>query len=225
MATAARELPWREVQVAARPELPALLDLIDRELAARAESAGKENGQAAAASNASAEAVAPAIEPPRRRSRLAAIVVTAAATAAVVALAVNLLWGWWQGPDPALMKRLSDVEKTNEWAAQGVSVMRDDVGTLIGRMDDAQGRIGVLESAAQSAPSGAAPDLTPLTKRLDALEQEMRRCARPPSSRRRRRRRPTCRRLEREDRGARSEAFFARRPRRRRRRRRPMSRA
>ena len=173
VATAARELPWREVRVAARPELTALLDLIDRELAARAESAGKENGQAAEASNASAEAVAPAIEPPRRRSRLAAIVVTAAATAAVVALAVNLLWAWWQGPDPALMKRLSDVEKTNEWAAQGVSVMRDDVGTLIGRMDDVQGRIGVLETAAQNAKSEATPDLTPLTKRLDALEQEM----------------------------------------------------
>ena len=174
VATAARELPWREVQVAARPELTALLDLIDRELAARAESAGKENGQAAEASKASAEAVAPTIEPPpRRRSRLAAIVVTAAATAAVVALAVNLLWGWWQGPDPALMKRLSDVEKTNEWSANGVSLMRDDVGSLIGRVDDAQGRIGVLETAVQNAPNGSAPDLTPLTKRLDALEQQM----------------------------------------------------
>jgi hypothetical protein len=51
--------------------------------------------------------------------------------------------------------------------------MRDDVGSLIGKMDDAQGRIGVLETAVQNAQNGAAPDLTPLTKRLDALEQEM----------------------------------------------------
>ena len=174
VATAARELPWREVEVAARPELPALLDLIDRELAARAESAGKVDGHATEASSASAEAVAPTIEPPpRRRSRLAAIVVTAAATAAAVALVVNLLWGWLQGPDPALMKRLSDVESTNQWSANGVSVMRDDVGSLIGKMDDVAGRLGVLETAMQNAPSGAAPDLTPLTKRLDALEQEM----------------------------------------------------
>lgn len=173
VATAARELPWREVQVAARPELPALLDLIDRELAARAETGGKENGQAAGVANASTEAVAPTVEPPRRRSRLVAIVVTAAATAAVVALAVNLLWGWWQGPDPALMKRLSDVEKTNQWSASGVSLMRDDVGSLIGQVSDARDRITALETAAQSAPGGAAPDLTLLTKRLDTLEQEM----------------------------------------------------
>ncbi len=87
VATAARELPWREVQVAARPELTALLDLIDRELAARAESAGKENGHAGEASSASAEAIEPTIEPPpRRRSRLVPIVVTAAIVSLVVAL-------------------------------------------------------------------------------------------------------------------------------------------
>src|SRR5262249_6958437 len=104
---------------------------------------------------------------------LAAIVVTAAATAAVVALAVNLLWGWLRGPDPALMKRLTDVETTNQWSANGVAIMRDDVGTLIGKVDAVQGRVGVLETALQGAQNGAAPDLTPLTKRLDALEQEI----------------------------------------------------
>jgi hypothetical protein len=40
-------------------------------------------------------------------------------------------------------------------------------------MDDVQGRIGVLETAVQSARKGVAPDLTPLTKRLDAIEQEI----------------------------------------------------
>jgi uroporphyrinogen-III synthase len=99
VAPAARDLPWREVQAAARPELSALLDLIDRELAAQARSAGKANGSAA---EASSEAAAPVIEPPRRRSRLGPIVVTAGATAVVVALAANLLWGWWQGSDAAL---------------------------------------------------------------------------------------------------------------------------
>jgi uroporphyrinogen-III synthase len=173
VAVAAGELPWREVQAAARPELPALLDLVDRELAARATSAEKESGRAAATDD-SADAAAPVVEPPpRRRSRLAAIAVTAAATAAVVALAVNLLWGWLQGPNPALMKRLTDVETTNQWSANGVSVMRDDVGTLIGKVDNVQGRVGALETAMQSAGNGVAPDLTPLTKRLDALEQEI----------------------------------------------------
>src|SRR6185312_8980836 len=138
VAAAAGDLPWRAVEAAARPELPALLDLLDRELAAQAKSAEKESGRAAAAEGAT-DAAAPVVEPPpRRRSRFAAIAITAAATAAVVALAVNLLWGWLRGPDPALMKRLTDVETTNQWSANGVSVMRDDVGTLLGKMDDVQ---------------------------------------------------------------------------------------
>jgi uroporphyrinogen-III synthase len=170
VATAARDLPWRDVQAAARPELPALLDLIDRELAARAQSAGKEHG-AAAAPEAPSEAVAPTIEPlPRRRSRLVAIVVTAAATAAVVALATSLLWDWLRGPDPALLTRLDTAEKSSQWAASGVSIMRDDVGSLMDRVRDTSDRVLALE---QNPPAGSPPALTPLTKRLDALEQDM----------------------------------------------------
>ncbi|HZF35902.1 MAG TPA: uroporphyrinogen-III synthase [Candidatus Angelobacter sp.] len=173
VAAAAGELPWREVQAAARPELPALLDLVDRELAARAENAEKESGRAAAPAG-SADAAAPVIEPlSRRRSRLGAIVVTAAATAVVVALATNTLWNWWQGPDPVLVQRLSDLEKAHEATASGVSIMRDDVGTLIGKVRDASDRVLALETAAQGVSGGSAPDLTPLTKRLDVLEQEV----------------------------------------------------
>jgi uroporphyrinogen-III synthase len=173
VAAAAGELPWREVQAAARPELSALLELIDRELAARAESAGKEDGGATAA-NPSSEAAAATIEPPlRRRSRLGAIVVTAAATAVVVALAVDILWSWWSGPDPSLLKRVSTLERAQDATGTGLSIMKDDVGTMIGQMRDVRDRVAELASAAQNAPNGAAPDLAPLTKRLDALEQEI----------------------------------------------------
>ncbi len=174
VATSARELPWREVQVAARPELTALLDLIDRELAARAESAGKEDGHAAEASSASAEAVAPTIEPPpRRRSRLVAIVVTAAATAVVVTLAADVLWGWWQGPDPTVLQRLATLERAQDATGSAISVTKDHVGKLIGKVRNTSDRVLALESAARNAPAGAALDLAPLTKRLDALEQEI----------------------------------------------------
>jgi len=172
VAAAAGELPWREVQAAALPALPALLDLIDRELATRAESAAKENGRTATP-NGSSAAAAPTIEPPPRRSRLGAILVTAAATAVVVALATTLLWGWWRGSDPALVQRLSDLEKAHETTASGVSIMRDTVGTLVGGARSTSDRVAALESAAQNAPSGTTPDLAPLTKRLDALEQEI----------------------------------------------------
>jgi uroporphyrinogen-III synthase len=170
VATAARELSWREVQAAARPELSALLDLIDRELAAQAQSAGKANG---AAAEASSEAAAPVMEPPRRRSRLGPIVVTAGATAVVVALAANLLWGWWQGSDAALAKRLSDLEQAHQETATAATVMRDTVGTLIGDVRKTSDRVLALETAAQGAPTGSTSDLTPLTKRLDALEQDL----------------------------------------------------
>jgi uroporphyrinogen-III synthase len=173
VATAARDLPWRDVQAAARPELPALLDLIDRELATRAQSAGKEDGPAAAP-NGSPEAAAPTIEPPpRRRSRLGPIVVTAGATAVVVVLAANLLWGWWRGSDPVLARRLSNLEAAHQETADAVSIMRDTVGTLIGDVRKASDRVYALENAAQGAPAGSPPDLTPLTKRLDALEQDL----------------------------------------------------
>jgi uroporphyrinogen-III synthase len=171
VAMAARDLPWREVQAAARPELAALLELIDRELAARAQGTGKEHEQATAASS---EAPAQTIEPPpRRRSRLVAIVVTAAATAAVVAIGTSLLWDWLRGPDPTLLARLDSAEKTTQFAAQGVSVMRDDVGSLINRTRETTDRVLALETAAQGAPAGSPPDLTPLTKRLDVLEQDV----------------------------------------------------
>jgi uroporphyrinogen-III synthase len=169
VAAAAGELPWREVQAAARPELPALLDLVDRALAAQAKSAEKANG----AADASSKAAAPVLEPPRRRSRLGPIVVTAGATAVVVALAATLLWGWWQGSDPMLVKRLSDLERAHQETASGVAIMRDTVGTLVGDVRKTSDRVLALETAAQGAPTGSAPDLTPLTKRLDALEQDM----------------------------------------------------
>jgi uroporphyrinogen-III synthase len=170
VATAAREMPWREVQAAARPELPALLDLIDRELAARAQSAGKANGAAADASSAAA---APVIESPQRRSRLGPIVVTAGATAVVAALAANILWGWWQGSDPVLEQRLGALEKAHEAEVSRVSIMRDTVGTLIGDVRKTSDRVLALETAAPGEPTGSTPDLTPLTKRLDALEQDL----------------------------------------------------
>jgi uroporphyrinogen-III synthase len=185
VAAAAGGLPWREVQAAARPELPALLDLIDHKLAAQAQAAGRESSQDAPPSGSSetaAPTIGPATAPPAgsppapRRSRLGAIVVAAAATAVVVALATDVFWNWWSGSaqtGPALLQRLSDLEQAHQATASGVAIMRDEVGTLIGQVRDARDRIIVLESAAQNAPTGAAPDVGPLTKRLDALEQQI----------------------------------------------------
>jgi uroporphyrinogen-III synthase len=173
VATAARELPWRALQAAARPELPALLDLIDRELAARADGAGKVDDRTAAASG-SPDAATPTIEPPpRRRSRVGAIVVTAAATAVVVAFAANILWSWWQGPDPVLAQRLSDLEQAHQYTATAVTIMKDTVGTLVGDVRNTNGHVAALEAAAQNAAAGTTPDLAPLTTRLDALEQKI----------------------------------------------------
>ncbi|HUL09931.1 MAG TPA: uroporphyrinogen-III synthase [Candidatus Acidoferrum sp.] len=173
VATAARDLPWRDVQVAARPELAALLDLIDRESAARAQSAGKVDGTAAPPTGSSETAAPPPEPAPRRRSRLIPIVVTAAVTAAIVAVATSLLWDALRGPDPALIARLDTVQKSSDWATNGVSVMRDSVGTVIGDARKLSDRVAALETVAQGATGGAPPDLTPLTQRLDALEHDL----------------------------------------------------
>ena len=62
----------------------------------------------------------------------ATIVVTAAATSVAVALAANILWGWWQGSDPVLVQRLSNLEQAHQETASAVTIMKDTVGTLVG---------------------------------------------------------------------------------------------
>jgi BMFP domain-containing protein YqiC len=99
--------------------------------------------------------------------------VTAGATAVIVALAANLLWGWWQGSDPVLVKRVSDLEQAHQETASAVTIMKDTVGTLVSDVRNTNSRVSALEDAAQNAAAGTAPDLAPLTKRLDVLEQKI----------------------------------------------------
>lgn len=175
VAAAAGELTWREVQAAQRPELPALLDLIDRELALRARStgAGEIPGPPPAFADAGRTAAAP------RRSRLISIIVTAAATAAIVAVAAELLRIWSgdiAGTDPALLERLTAAEQNAQFAASSVSALTDQVGTMNGQVSEVRDYIADMQDAtqsAQTAPSAPPVDTSALTKRLDALDGEI----------------------------------------------------
>src|SRR5262249_3272952 len=173
------ELPWRDVQAAARPELPALLDLIDRELAAQAHSIGTSDtpGGARPQQQEAAPAARGETAPPSRPPRSSWW--PAAAVAAVVSLVIALgayAGGWLLNTrgdswDPSrhqmVLDRLDALDKRLQ-VVEGGSQSADN---LKGDIADARNRISALESA-QKAP-GAAPDLTPLTKRVDALQQKI----------------------------------------------------
>jgi len=161
----------RRSQAAARPELAALLDLIDRERAARATSAGKETSARRR----------PTKHPMRRRrrssrrrggSRLGRHRRGRRGDGHHRRACHQPPVGLVAGIGPVLAQRLSDLEKAHEATASGVAIMRDTVGTLVGDARSTSDRVAALESA-RNAPSGIASDLAPLTKRLDALEREI----------------------------------------------------
>jgi uroporphyrinogen-III synthase len=175
VAAAAQELPWREVHAAARPELPALLDLIDRELASRARDA-----QAGDTQSIGGKASPTSIPPTAgaRRSRLGAIIAVAAAVALIVAGGVELLRPLWSpgadvaapAIDPALTQRLDDLERRLHTVEASLDAARNDLaGMRDGRTADGE-RIAALESAARDAQSAPAQIVAGVTERLDKLE-------------------------------------------------------
>jgi uroporphyrinogen-III synthase len=180
VAAAAGELPWREVQTAARPELPALLDLIDRELAARARSADAPEPAAASDTGPGVEPMATEeVMPPRaRRSRLGTIVAIAAIVALVVAGGVELTRSLWSGgeiavppaTDPALVERVQGLELRLQAVEAGFGPLQQELTAAKGEIADSRDRIAAWEAAMQTQSS---PDVQELTKRLDKLEGEI----------------------------------------------------
>jgi uroporphyrinogen-III synthase len=184
VATAAGELPWREVQTAARAELPALLDLIDRELAARARSPE-------APEQAASDRAAPGVEamtteevmPPQpvRRSRVSMIVAVAAVVALVVAGGVELMRSLWSsggdtipaGADPAAVQRLDELERRLQAVESGVGSLGQELNAAKGDVADSRDRIAAWEAEIQQQSSAPAPAVAALTQRLDKLESEI----------------------------------------------------
>ena len=174
VAAAAGELSWRDLRAAARPELPALLDLIDAELAAQARSSARGEPQAQPASGAAARTTidpAPPIEPPPRRSRLVPILVTAAVTAAAVTLGAELLRSWWSteetvtaSPDAAMIERLSAVEKR-------VETIETAVASVQQQMTSATAETGKIRTDVETLQS--APKAADMASKLDDLEQQI----------------------------------------------------
>ena len=188
VAAAARELPWREVQAAVRPELPALLDLIDRELGARARSIDANVGQDAARppGEDAAPSVAPRplgeTTPPIRtpRSPWWSMVAVAAIVSLVVALGdhgARLLFSpnvehvEPSSQKQAVAERLDALEQRLQ-AVQNGGASSGYADNLKGDIADARNRIIALESAAQKAQAAPTLDIAALTERLDKLESE-----------------------------------------------------
>jgi uroporphyrinogen-III synthase len=197
VAAAAGELPWREVKTAARPELAALLDLVDRELAARARSVDTEQTQreqpASESGMASPEptiAKDDAQSARRRRSPWWSVVIVAGAVSLAVALAdhagLAVLTRSTEIPVPdvatsgqvyELGSRLGDVATEVEALRRHVENLKDD-------LVDSRNRIAALESAMQSPQTAPSTAPAGLTQRLDQLESEMAalRTGQPPSA-------------------------------------------
>lgn len=199
VAAAAGELTWRDVRPASRPELPALLDLIDVELAAQARAGNRE--ETGAQSTSAAMDPVQRIDPPPRRSRLVPILVTAAVTAAIVALGAELLRSWWTAadtaaaaPDAATVERLGAVEKRVETIESAVASTQQqltsataDIGRISADIEALRSapQAGDLESRVQEIDKQIAQlreeamqpttnvDLSALTARIDALEARL----------------------------------------------------
>jgi uroporphyrinogen-III synthase len=185
VAAAAGELPWREVQTAARPEMMALLDLIDRELAVRAPSAD-------APERTARDETPPGVEPmateevmppqPARRSRLSTIVAVAAVVALVVAGGVELMRSVWSSgndaaapavTDPAVVERMDGLERRLQAVETGFAPLQQELNAANGDIADSRDRIAAWEAAMQTQASAPTPDVTGLTQRLDKLEGEI----------------------------------------------------
>jgi hypothetical protein len=71
------------------------------------------------------------------------------------------------------MMRLTNLESAHEATVSSLSNTKNEVGAMRDDLRKLRERVLGLEAAMQNAPVGAAPDLAPLTKRLDALEHDL----------------------------------------------------
>jgi uroporphyrinogen-III synthase len=187
VAAAAGELPWREVKTAARPELAALLDLIDRELAARARSVDSSDTQARSVDDQAAPRVEPrpadkAQSPMRtRRSRLTAGVTLAVVVALIIAglyaALPNAVWDdvltGSESSNQRVASRLDELDRRLQGAERGLGSSQQELVHSKDAIAEINDRVAALESALQSRQTSPSPDLAGLTQRLDRLESEM----------------------------------------------------
>lgn len=188
VAAAAGELAWRDLRVASRPELPALLDLIDAELAAQAHNVGgADAGMTQSHKNAEGAPGRPEPErvdmgaPSSRRTR--SVWWRVAAGAAIVSLVVagadygvRLMLGravdvsaepsWTQWTQDA-ERRFRELDSRIDTVAADLQPMRAFSDNLKGDLIDARNRIIALEDAGKESPGAAAV----LSERLDAAEK------------------------------------------------------
>jgi uroporphyrinogen-III synthase len=184
VAAAAGELPWREVKTAARPELAALLDLIDHELAARARSADSGDAQARSMQDQAAHRVEPMpaekVQSPMRarRSRVAAGVTLAVVVALIVAglyaALPNVVWDdvltGSESLNQRVVSRLDELDRRLQEAERGVGSLQQEVAYSKDAIAESNSRVAALESAVQSRQAAPSPNLTGLMQRLDKLE-------------------------------------------------------
>ncbi len=198
VAEAVRELPWKAVEVAARPDLPSLLELVDRAGAAKPapEPAARDPAPAPAAEPIAAPSVPPSplptVAPPARAGVLGLLaagligaLVAAVAVVAVMRFAPRQLGLAPAGsaapaaaPGPDLQPRLADLSRRLDALQAELSSPKaaPDLGDLPARLAALQQQVSALQHGAGRA-AGAAPSLPPaieaLPQRLDALTQKL----------------------------------------------------
>jgi uroporphyrinogen-III synthase len=185
VATAAHELPWRAVASAARPDLPSILDLVDRWRAEYEPAAVPPVIDAIASASTTAEPetatmkepIAPGAAPPpaATRNRLLATAAVAAVVAAVIALGAEALRPAGSpsssagAPDAATVVRIDALEQRLGTIESTIAATKTAVDGLTAEAETAKRDIAALQSAAP-APS---TDVTGLTERLAAFEQKL----------------------------------------------------
>ncbi len=189
VAAEARALPWREVRSAARPDLPAMLELADAALAGAAEAPAQPRLGRALPSPAEAAASASKAGRQVGFAGITVAALVAAAVAAVVAGALTL-WSGAPAPDESVGLRLADLAARldalagrAERSAGDAAILAErvdravaDLAALPERLDRAAGDIDALRNqlaAEVQRPAGPSPDLSALLRRLDEAERRL----------------------------------------------------
>jgi uroporphyrinogen-III synthase len=167
VALAVRALDWKSVETAAQPDLPAMLELVDRRIAASKEAKPAVSPIPASPPKPEAPPAAPTppappaslAKPPRSRSSLGGILLAAIFGAALAGAA---LFG--------VMKYAP--EQLNLLPAASGLAGGEALADLARRIEDLRGQISDLRGRLDSLPQNRA-DLGDLPRRLAALEQKV----------------------------------------------------
>jgi len=159
VAASVRPLAWRRVETAARPDLPALLELVDRALAeakpladaAKPIDAPRPTGASPIPAFAPATPI-PTVAPARGGGRGAILAGLIGAVLAAAAVAAIFLFAAPRPPTPSAGAPAAD---------------------LAPRLDDLDSRLAALKKQLDGLPPPAAPDLGDLPARLDALQKQV----------------------------------------------------